>query len=438
MDLSNKNNSQKIPLSIWVLGFVSLLMDISSELIHSLLPVFLVSVLGASALTVGLIEGVAEATALIAKVFSGTLSDYLGRRKALTVIGYGLSALSKPLFAIATSAGMVFTARFADRIGKGIRGAPRDALVADLAPPQVRGAAYGLRQSLDTVGAFIGPLLAVGLMLLWSNDFRAVFWVAVIPGVLAVGLLLFGVREPEWPPREQRINPVHWRELKRLRGAYWWVVAIGAIFTLARFSEAFLILRAQQGGLPLAGIPLVLVAMNLVYAAAAYPFGKLSDSMSHRKLLALGLGVLIGADLVLAYADSWDVVFLGIALWGLHMGITQGLLATMVADAAPADLRGTAFGFFNLLSGLTMLVASALAGLLWDRLGASFTFYAGALFCLLALTVMAFRRPRGQTPARKDGPQGGGLSDRNRLIRRRSRPQSNFHPMNLESSMVQQ
>lgn len=394
MDIYNEKNRQKIPSSIWVLGFVSLLMDISSELIHSLLPVFLVSILGASAFTVGLIEGVAEAAALIVKVFSGTVSDYLGRRKALAVIGYGLSALSKPLFAIATSAGMVFTARFVDRIGKGIRGAPRDALVADLAPPQVRGAAYGLRQALDTVGAFIGPLLAVGLMLLWSNDFRAVFRVAVIPGALAVALLFFGVREPERPAREKRINPVHWRELKRLRGAYWWVVAIGALFTLARFSEAFLILRAQQGGLPLAWIPLVLVTMNLVYAIAAYPFGTLSDRMSHTWLLALGLVVLIGADLVLANADAWNLVFIGVALWGLHMGITQGLLATMVADTAPADLRGTAFGFFNLLSGLTMLIASALAGSLWDRVGPSFTFYAGVFFCGLALTAIAFKGPR--------------------------------------------
>ncbi|MBK9130031.1 MAG: MFS transporter [Gammaproteobacteria bacterium] len=398
-DAHKQKNLQQIPLSIWVLGFVSMLMDISSELIHSLLPVFLVSVLGASAFTVGLIEGVAESAALIVKVFSGTLSDYLGRRKALAVVGYALGALSKPLFAIATSAGMVFTARLVDRIGKGIRGAPRDALVADLAPPEVRGAAYGLRQSLDTVGAFTGPLLAVGLMLLWSNDFRAVFWVAVIPGVLAVALLLFGVREPARHPREKPINPVHWRELKRLRGTYWWVVAIGAIFTLARFSEAFLVLRAQQGGLPLAWIPLVLVAMNLVYAISAYPFGSLSDRMSHTRLLVLGLVVLIGADLVLASADSWDVAFLGIALWGLHMGITQGLLATMVADTAPADLRGTAFGFFNLLSGLTMLIASVLAGLLWGQLGASFTFYAGVLFCALALAVIAVRSLRGQARA---------------------------------------
>jgi len=391
-----QKNLLKIPVSIWVLGFVSMLMDISSELIHSLLPVFLVSVLGASAFTVGLIEGTAESTALIVKVFSGTLSDYLGRRKALAVVGYTLGALSKPLFAIASSTGMIFSARLVDRIGKGIRGAPRDALVADLTPPQIRGAAYGLRQSLDTVGAFTGPLLAVGLMLLWSNDFRAVFWVAVIPGVLAVVLLLFGIREPDHLPRKKRNNPIHWRELKRLSGAYWWVVVIGAIFTLARFSEAFLVLRAQQSGLSMAWIPLVLVVMNLVYAASAYPFGKLSDNMSHTKLLGIGLVVLVGADLVLAYADSWAVVFLGVALWGLHMGITQGLLATMVADTAPDDQRGTAFGFFNLFSGLMMLVASVLAGLLWDHLGPSFTFYAGAFFSVLALIGLLVKYHRGQ------------------------------------------
>lgn len=393
----SKGTAERLPAGIWVLGFVSMLMDISSEMIHSLLPVFMVSVLGASALTVGLVEGIAEATALIVKVFSGTLSDYLSRRKPLAVIGYGLGALSKPLFAIAASSGMVLTARFVDRVGKGIRGAPRDALVADLAPAAARGAAFGLRQSLDTVGAFLGPLLAIGLMLLWSNDFRAVFWVAVIPGFLAVALLLFGVREPERAAPGKRVNPIHWREIKRLSAAYWWVVGLGAVFTLARFSEAFLVLRAQQGGLAIAWIPLVLVAMNVVYALSAYPFGKLSDSMSHTKLLALGLVVLIGADLALAYGDSLGMVFLGILLWGLHMGMTQGLLATMVADTAPADLRGTAFGFFNLLSGLTMLVASVLAGLLWDQLGASFTFYAGAVFCVLALGGIAFRPSPGLT-----------------------------------------
>lgn len=375
----------RIPSGIWVLGFVSMLMDISSEMIHSLLPLFMVGTLGASALAVGLIEGLAEATALIVKVFSGAISDYLGKRKGLAVFGYALGAVTKPLFAIASTISIVLTARLLDRVGKGVRGAPRDALVADIAPAEVRGAAFGLRQSLDTVGAFLGPLLATGLMLLWANDFRAVFWVAVIPGLLAVALLLVGVREPERHVGEKRTNPIRRENLERLGGAYWWVVGVGAVFTLARFSEAFLVLRAQQGGIAVALVPLVMVAMNVVYAAAAYPFGKLSDRMSHRKLLACGLVVLIAADLVLALNDHWTTVLAGVALWGVHLGMTQGLLATMVADTAPADLRGTAFGFFNLVSGLAMLIASVVAGLLWDRLGAAFTFYAGAVFCAVAL-----------------------------------------------------
>ena len=391
---------REIPAGIWALGLVSMLADISSELIHSLLPVFLVSVLGASTFTVGLIEGIGEATALIVKVFSGALSDYLGRRKALVVIGYGLAALTKPLFAIAASAGAVLTARVLDRIGKGIRGAPRDALVADIAPVEVRGAAFGLRQSLDTVGAFVGPLLAMGLMLLWSNDFRAVFWVAVIPGVLSVATLLFGVREPVPPVIKRSNNPIHRREIARLSVAYWWVVAVGAVLALARFSEAFLVLQAHAHGLPLAWVPLVLVLMNLVYALSAYPAGKLSDRMSHSKLLALGLAVLIAADVALAFGRSWTVLGLGVALWGLHMGLTQGLLATMVADAASADLRGTAFGLFGLVSGLAMLIASALAGWLWERFGASFTFAAGALFCALGLAGIALRPLAGSRTTR--------------------------------------
>jgi len=376
---------RKIPAGIWVLGFVSMLMDISSEMIHSLLPLFMVSTLGATAFVVGVVEGLAESTALIVKVFSGALSDYLGKRKGLAVFGYALGALSKPLFAIAPTMGVVLTARFLDRVGKGVRGAPRDALVADIAPAEVRGAAFGLRQSLDTVGAFLGPLLAVGLMLLWANDFRAAFWIAVIPGLLAVALLLFGVHEPERHIGEKRSNPIRRENLKRLSGAYWWVVGVGAVFTLARFSEAFLVLRAQQGGIPVALVPLVMVAMNLVYAGAAYPCGKLSDRVNHKTLLAWGLVVLVFADLVLASNDHWTTVVAGVALWGVHMGMTQGLLATMVADTAPTDLRGTAYGVFNLISGVAMLIASVVAGLLWDQFGASFTFYAGALFCVLAL-----------------------------------------------------
>jgi len=391
MSLSRKSTLTQIPAGIWILGFVSMLMDISSEMIHSLLPMFMVTTLGASAFAVGLIEGLAESTALIVKIFSGTLSDYLGKRKGLAVFGYALGALTKPLFAIAPTVGILLTARLLDRVGKGVRGAPRDALVADIAPLQLRGAAFGLRQSLDTVGAFLGPLLAVGLMLLWATDFRAVFWVAVIPGLAAVALLVFGLREPTHTPTAKRSNPILRENLRRLGAPYWGVVGVGAVFALARFSEAFLVLRAQQSGVAVALVPLVMVAMNLIYALSAYPFGKLSDRMSHRKLLALGLAVLIVADLVLVTDDHWGVVLAGVALWGVHMGITQGLLATMVADTAPADLRGTAYGFFNLVSGVAMLLASIVAGLLWDRLGASFTFYAGAAFCLIALIGLAWR-----------------------------------------------
>jgi MFS family permease len=389
--------SSRLPAGIWALGGVSLLMDVSSELIHSLLPVFMVTTLGLSVLAVGLIEGFAEATALIIKVFSGVLSDYMGRRKPLAILGYGLAALSKPLFALASTASWVLTARLLDRVGKGIRGAPRDALVADLAPPAMRGAAFGLRQALDTVGAFLGPLLAIAFMLLWANDLRAVFWVAVIPAVLSVALLVFGVREPAPAARSASANPIRRENLRRLGRGYWWVVTIGAIFTLARFSEAFLVLRAQQGGLALAWTPLVLIAMNVVYCAGAYPFGKLADKASHAGLLAGGLAALIASDLMLALANQGPALWGGIALWGLHMAMTQGLLATMVAQTAPADLRGTAFGLFNLVSGVALLLASGLAGWLWDAWGASASFIAGAVLAALALAALAFRALRGRS-----------------------------------------
>jgi MFS family permease len=375
----------RIPSGVWALGFVSLFMDVSSEMIHSLLPLFMVTVLGTGTVAVGIVEGLAESLALVVKVFSGTLSDYLGRRKPLALFGYALGALSKPLFAVASGLGLVIIARLVDRVGKGLRGAPRDALVADITPPHLRGAAFGLRQSLDTVGAFLGPLLAVGLMLLWAGDFRAVFWVAVIPGLMAVALLLFGVQEPAPCPIRTWANPIRRDNLIRLGRSYWWVVGIGSVFTLARFSEAFLVLRAQQSGMLVAFVPLVMVAMNLVYAITAYPFGKFADTVSHNKLLVGGLLALIAADLVLAAAEHWSAVLLGVGFWGLHMGMTQGLLAAMVADTAPSDLRGTAYGLFSLAAGCSILVASTLAGFLWDGLGASATFYAGAIFCVVAI-----------------------------------------------------
>ena len=366
----------RIPKGVWVLGGVSLL------------PLFMATTLGASVIIIGIIEGVAEATALMLKVFSGVISDYVGKRKGLALLGYGLGALSKPLFAIAPTSGMVFSARMIDRIGKGIRGAPRDALVADVTPPEIRGAAYGLRQALDTIGAFLGPLLAVALMFLWDNDFQSIFWVAAIPAVLSIALLGFGLKEPNTSVVQKRTNPLRRENLKKLSAAYWWVVAIGSIFTLARFSEAFLVLRAQQMALPLFAIPLVMVAMNLVYSLTAYPFGKLSDRMSHSKMLQWGLLVLIAADIVLALSSHWSTLLAGVALWGIHMGMTQGLLAAMVAHTAPPELRGTAFGMFNLMSGIALLLASAGAGVLWEMLGAASTFYAGAIICVVTLIGM--------------------------------------------------
>ena len=400
--MSAMKPSPSIPRSVWILGFVSLLMDISSEMIHSLLPLYLTVGLGASALVVGVIEGVAEATALVVKVFSGTLSDRLRKRKWITAFGYGLAAFSKPLFALATGPMLVFVARFLDRIGKGIRGAPRDALIADLTPKEIRGAAFGLRQSLDTVGAFAGPLLAMALMLAWNDDFRAVFWVAVIPAVLSFLLIAFAVPEPPNPSPESSSKTegeavkLNRRTLARLGPAFWGVTAAATALTLARFSEAFLILRSENLKLEIAYAPLVLVAMNVVYAATAYPVGKLADRMSRRTLLLLGIGFLVAGDIVLALAANLAMLGIGVALWGLHLGFTQGLLSAMVAQAAPADLRGTAFGVFNLASGVAMLAASALAGALWHYAGPAATFWAGAalagISALISLSTLEARR----------------------------------------------
>ena len=382
----------KIPPAIWALGFVSLLTDISSEMVHSLLPMFLVGTLGASALVLGLIEGLAESTALVVKVFSGALSDYWGQRKRLAVAGYFLSALTKPVFPLASSIAMVLAARFVDRVGKGVRDAPRDALVADITPPAIRGAAFGLRQALDTVGAVLGPLLAAGLMLLWANDFRLVFWVAAVPALLAVLLIVLAVHEPARLVGVARSNPIQRDNLRRLGAPYWSVVAVGTLFGLARFSEAFLILRAYESGIAMALVPLVMVAMNVVYAASAYPFGRLSDRVNRRHLLAAGLALLVLADGVLASSTHWAAVLGGVALWGMHMGITQGLLATLVAATAPEDLRGTAFGVYNLLGGLALFVASAGAGLLWSQWGAAAAFGLSAAFGMLALLLLV-RQP---------------------------------------------
>jgi MFS family permease len=390
-----------VPASIWTLGVVSLLTDISSELVHSLLPIFLVTIIGANILIVGLIEGTAEATAAIVKVFSGALSDRIGKRKLLVGIGYGLATFTKPVFPLASTAWEVLAARFVDRIGKGIRDAPRDALVADITPAAIRGAGYGIRQALDTVGAFAGPLLAIALMAIYADNFRAVFWWAVVPAAFAVLLVVVGVQEPDGIKGTEKSGwPVRKDKLKRLSPSFWMVVAIGVVFTLARFSEAFLVLKAQAEGLALSLIPLVLVWMNVVYALTATPAGILSDKIGRMKLLLCGLGALFIADLTLAVAPGLGGVFVGVGLWGLYLGLSQGLMSALVADTAPEDLRGTAFGMFNLVTGGSLLIASALAGWLWQAFGPSATFLAGAVFSGMAALVMAIRMNVVQTPKR--------------------------------------
>jgi MFS family permease len=401
----DKGNWRGLPRSIWALGFVSMLMDISSEMIHGLLPVFLVTVLGASTVTVGLIEGIGEATANITKLFSGALSDRMGKRKPLTILGYGLGTLSKPIFALAPTAGWVLGARFSDRIGKGIRGAPRDALVGDLAPPDKRGAAYGLRQSLDNIGAFVGPLLAMALMALFSDNFRLVFWVALVPGCIAVFLLVTFVREPVRAPAAAPVRtPIDRKMLSRMGPLFWGVVALGGVMTLARFTEAFIILRAEEQGLALALAPMILVIINLVSSASAYPVGVLSDGIGKRGLLMLGFAALVVSDVVLAMAQGVAAVFIGAALWGLHLGLTQGLLSALVADSAPVELRATAFGVFNLTSGVALFLASLLAGVLWAGPGPAATFWASAGLAFLGLAgFMLIARKRREKAPPKSG-----------------------------------
>ncbi len=383
-----------VPGNVWALGFVSMLMDISSEAIHALLPIYMVTVLGTSVLAVGLIEGIAEATASVVKVFSGALSDRLGKRKLLAGLGYGLSALTKPVFPLAGTLGWLVGARFIDRVGKGIRGAPRDALIADVTPPDLRGAAYGLRQTLDTIGAFVGSLLAIGLMWLFANRFQAVFWVATIPAFLAIAVLLVFVREPDHSSVSRPRAVLNREALVHLGGDYWWIVGVGVVFTLARFSEAFLLLRAVDAGLSPMWAPAVLVVMGVAFSLSAYPAGALSDRVSRVTVLAIGMGCLAAADLVLAFAPGLGGLALGVVLWGVHMGFTQGVLGALIADSAPADRRGTAFGVFHLLTGLALLLASVIAGMLWDWIGYRGTFVSGAGLAMLTVVGLVMFRYR--------------------------------------------
>ena len=380
---------RNIPRGVWMLGLVSLFMDVSSEMIHAVLPLFVVGTLGASAAMLGLIEGLAEATAQVSNLFSGYLSDRWKSRKGLALFGYGLAAVVKPLFPLATTPFAVFIARFADRVGKGIRGAPRDAMVADMTPKEQRGAAFGLRQSLDTVGAFAGPLIAIIAMAVFAQDLRFVLWMACIPALIAVAILALGVKEPEAAIERGKTPEFSLATAMALGGTFWKVTGFASIMMLARFSEAFLVLKAAAAGLSLVYVPLVMVVMSAVYSLSSFPAGVLSDRVGRRGLLIAGLGVLIAADVLLGLGAGLITMFAGVALWGLHMGLTQGILASLIADTAPGDLRGTAFGVFNLVTGVAALAASLAAGLLWDAGGPAYTFLAGGVVAALALVASA-------------------------------------------------
>ncbi len=386
--MSEARARPRLPRNVWILGFVSLLMDLSSEIYHALLPLFITVTLGLPVAVLGAIDGVAEATASFAKLASGRLSDRSRRRKPWILAGYGLAALSKPLFPIASGAAEVMGARFADRLGKGIRGAPRDGMIADETPPEIRGRAYGLRQSLDTVGALLAPIVAVALMVLLAENIRAVFWIAVIPAMLCFLLAWLALKEKAAAHAALPRAPLFagFRELDRATRR---LIAVGFLFTLARFSESFLILRGFDVGLSATLSPLVLVLFNLAFFALAYPAGALSDRFSPKAILMTGMAVLIAADLILAQPLGLPGLGIGVALWGAHMALTQGIFARLIADSAPAHLRATSFGAFYFATGIATLLASLGAGLLWDRHGADATFLAGAAVAGVAMAMLS-------------------------------------------------
>lgn len=386
---SNINDTIRIPSTIWMLGLTSLFMDVSTEIVHSVMPIYLVTVLGASPMLVGAIDGVAEATASIMKVFSGALSDWVGRRKPLAIAGYGMAAITRPILPFASTVTEIFALRILDRIGKGVRVAPRDALVADHVRPEILGAAYGLRQGLDTIGALVGPIIAAIVLASSNNDFQWVFWVSCIPAALCVLIISLGVSEAARPAdRPRPAFPLRPSQVRRLRGVFWGSMAIIMLLLIPRFSEGFLLLKAQQSGISVTWVPLLLAAVNLVAAPVSFPAGRLSDRIGRRHLVMSGFAVLVAAQLVLTVTDGPIGVLVGALFWGLHLGMTQGVLAAMIVDHAPADLRGTAFGVFHVASGLAVLVGSFGAGWIWDQLGSTTMFATAAAIGVAGLAAL--------------------------------------------------
>jgi len=391
MSGSSSHALSRLSPNIALLGLVSLLTATSSAMVYGLLPVFLVKVLGASIGIVGVMEGLAEASNSAMRLLSGITSDWIGRRKPVVAFGYLLSAANKLVFPMAESVSIVFVARLVDRFGKGVRDAPRDALISDLTPSHIRGSGFGLRTALYTMGFVLGPLAAIGLMVASGDNFRLVFAIAVAPAFAAVGILLFAIGEdPAQSSREARFR-IRLSHLSRLPAAFWWSISVASLLSLARYSPAFLVLKASDVGIDPAFVPLILVFTHTVFSAAAYPFGALADRVDHRLQLALAVAVLLAADLVLAAGGTMVTAFLGASLWGLQMGVSEGLLSASVANAAPDDLRGTAFGIYQLAFGLAAFGASGTAGALWSIGGPPLAFGVSACVAAGVVPVLAFR-----------------------------------------------
>lgn len=392
---ASPGTADKLDRNVWAAGLVSLLTDISSEMIVPVLPLFLTGVLGASAQVVGLIEGVAEFTASLVKSVSGWLSDRAGRRKPLMVLGYGVSNVVKPFLGLTGSWGQVLAIRFADRFSKGVRGAPRDALIADSTPTHLRGRAFGLHRGLDTVGAAIGPLTAALVLNLYAGNLRAVFWWTAVPGVLAVLLLVGFVRDtgrraagaaPTAPSPVMRGWSLSLQPLvPRLR----WFVVVSTVFAIGNSADAFLVLRAQGLGLSVALVPIAYFLFNASYAVLSYPAGALSDKIGRRPVL---LGGFIAFALIYAgfgaARHSWQVWILFL-FYGIYYAGTEGIQKAYMTDHVGAEQRGTAVGILNAWTGLAALPASLIAGVMWDRFGQPATFYVSAAIAVLATLLLA-------------------------------------------------
>jgi MFS family permease len=390
-DLTLSRDDQKIcslHRNIFFTGVVSFFMDFSSEMVYPLVPIFLSSVLGVQKSVIGLIEGIAESTASLLKVFSGWLSDRLGHRKWLMVIGYGISTLSRPLVATAPNWGQVLASRFMDRFGKGIRNAPRDALIAESCEDLRLGRSFGFHRGMDTLGAVVGPAVAFGLLTYFNGQYRLVFWLSMIPGALAVLTIIFFIREIRVCPILEAERPkLGW---KSFSGSYKFFIVVATLFSLGNSSDVFLILRAQNVGVPVAVIPLVYLTYNVIYSLGALPAGILSDRIGPKPIIFLAFIFFGFIYLGFAKASQPSHIWWLFIFYGIFMAMTEGVQKAFLTTLIPKEFKATGFGLYNTLIGLAVLPASLIAGILWDRLGPQATFLYGTATAWLAAFLFIF------------------------------------------------